>query len=83
VNIRLTHSSISEGKNEEQNVERLDGDRKLVKIWVGTLQQIGFINQNSFNKLVVMIDGMNYLILIHIDRSAILCYYRLGQYSHK
>jgi hypothetical protein len=60
VNIRLTYSSISEGKNEEQNVERLDGDRKLVKIWVGTLQQIGFINQNSFNKLVVMIDGMNF-----------------------
>jgi hypothetical protein len=61
VNIRLTYSSISEGNNEEQNVERLDGDRKLVKIWVGTLQQIGFINQNSFNKLVVMIDGKNYL----------------------
>ena len=61
MNICLTYSSISEGKNEEQNVERLDGDRKLVKIWVGTLQQIGFINQNSFNKLVVMIDGKNYL----------------------
>ena len=61
MNIRLTYSSIPEGKNEEQNVERLDGDRKLVKIWVGTLQQIGFINQNSFNKLVVMIDGKNYL----------------------
>ena len=29
--------SISEGKNEEQIVERLDGDRKLVKIWVETL----------------------------------------------
>ena len=83
MNICLTYSSISEGKNEEQNVERLDGDRKLVKIWVGTLQQIGFINQNSFNKLVVMIDERIILILIYIDRSAILCYYRLGQYSHK
>ena len=61
MNIHLTYSSISEGKYEEQNVERLGGDRKLVKIWVGTLQQIGFINQNSFNKLVVMIDGKNYL----------------------
>ena len=61
MNICLTYSSISEGKNEEQNVERLDGDRKLVKIWVGTLQQIGFKNQNSFNKLVVMIDGKSYL----------------------
>ena len=48
--------SISEGKNEEQIVERLDGDRKLVKIWVETLQQIGFITKNSFNKLVITRD---------------------------
>jgi hypothetical protein len=53
--------SISEGENEEQIVERLDGDRKLVKIWVETLQQIGFITKNSFNKLVVAPDGENYL----------------------
>jgi ribosomal protein S19E (S16A) len=53
--------SISEGENEEQIVERLDGDRKLVKIWVETLQQIGFITKNSFNKLVVTPDGENYL----------------------
>ena len=53
--------SISEGKNEEQIVERLDGDRKLVKIWVETLQQIGFIAKNSFNKLVITPDGENYL----------------------
>ncbi|MGA6988893.1 MAG: hypothetical protein WBL67_04145 [Nitrososphaeraceae archaeon] len=60
VNIRLTYSSISEGKNEEQNVEDWTVI-ETVKIWVGTLQQIGFINQNSFNKLVVMTDGKNYL----------------------
>ena len=60
MNIRLTYSSISEGKNEEQNVEDWTVI-ETVKIWVGTLQQIGFINQNSFNKLVVMIDGKNYL----------------------
>ena len=53
--------SISEGENEEQIVERLDGDRKLVEIWVETLQQIGFITKNSFNKLVVTPDGENYL----------------------
>lgn len=53
--------SISDGKNEEQIIERLDGDMKLVKIWVETLQQIGFITNNSFNKLVITPDGENYL----------------------
>ena len=53
--------SISDGKNEEQIIERLDGDRKLVKIWVETLEQIGFITKNSFNKLVITPDGENYL----------------------
>jgi len=53
--------SISEGKNEEQIVERLDGDKKLVRIWVETLQQIGFITKNSLNELVVTPDGENYL----------------------
>ena len=52
--------SISEGKNEEQFVERL-GDRKPVRIWVETLQQIDFIINNSFNELVVTPDGRNYL----------------------
>ena len=52
---------ISEGKNEEQIVERLDGVKKLVKIWVETLEQIGFIAKNSFNELVVTPDGENYL----------------------
>jgi ribosomal protein S19E (S16A) len=53
--------SISEGKNEEQIVERLDGDKKLVRIWLETLQQIGFIIKNPFNELVVTPDGENYL----------------------
>jgi ribosomal protein S19E (S16A) len=53
--------SISEGKNEEQIVERFDGDKKLVRIWVETLQQIGFVIKNSFNELVVTQDGENYL----------------------
>jgi hypothetical protein len=53
--------SISEGKNEEQIVERFDGDKKLVRIWVETLQQIGFVIENSFNELVVTHDGENYL----------------------
>ena len=53
--------SISEGKNEEQIIASLDGDRKLVAIWVETLQQIGFIAKNSSNKLVITPDGENYL----------------------
>lgn len=53
--------SISEGKNEEQIVERFDGDKKLVRIWVETLQQIGFVIKNSFDELVVTQDGENYL----------------------
>ena len=53
--------SISEGKNEEQIVERFDGDKKLVRIWVETLQQIGFVIENSFNELVITQDGENYL----------------------
>ena len=53
--------SISSGKNEEQIIESLDGDRKLVAIWVETLQQIGFITKNSFNEIVVTPDGENYL----------------------
>jgi hypothetical protein len=53
--------SISSAKNEEQIIESLDGDRKLVAIWVETLQQIGFITKNSFNEIVVTPDGENYL----------------------
>lgn len=53
--------SISAGKNEEQIIASLDGDRKLVAIWVETLQQIGFITKNSFNEIVVTPDGENYL----------------------
>ena len=53
--------SISSGRNEEQIIESLDGDRKLVAIWVETLQQIGFITKNSFNEIVVTPDGENYL----------------------
>jgi hypothetical protein len=60
--------SISEGKSEEQIIERLDGDKKLVRIWVETLQQIDFIIRNSFNELVVTPDGEKYLMYdLHRD----------------
>jgi hypothetical protein len=60
--------SISDDKNEEQIVERLDGDKKLVGIWIETLQQIGFITKNSLNKLVLTSDGENYLEKFDSDR---------------
>jgi len=60
--------SISDGKNEEQIVERLDGDKKLVGIWVETLQQIDFITKNSLNKLVLTSNGENYLEKFDSDR---------------
>jgi hypothetical protein len=53
--------SISKGNNKEQIVERLDDDRKLVKVWIETLQQVDFNIKNSFNELVLTPDGERYL----------------------
>jgi hypothetical protein len=61
---------ISEGKNMDQITERFDGDDRLVKIWVKTLQEIHFITKNSFNELVMTSNGKDYLQkLIHTDES--------------
>jgi hypothetical protein len=53
--------SISKCNNKEQIVERLDDDRKLVKVWIETLQQVDFNIKNSFNELVLTPDGERYL----------------------
>jgi predicted transcriptional regulator len=53
--------SISEGKNIAQIIERFDGDSKLVNTWIEALQQIHFINKNSFDELVITSDGENFL----------------------
>lgn len=53
--------AISDGMNENQIVERFDGDRKLVRIWIETLNQIRLIAKNSFDELVITPDGENYL----------------------
>ena len=53
--------SISEGRSEEQMVERFDGDKALVKTWVDALKQIHFVDINQFNELVITSDGKNHL----------------------
>jgi hypothetical protein len=37
---------ISDGKNEDQIVERFDGDMMLVKTWIDSLKQIHFVVTN-------------------------------------
>lgn len=52
---------ISEGKNEEQIVERFVGDGKLVKTWLTVLRDIHLLEQNSVNELVITKEGLDYL----------------------
>lgn len=52
---------ISEGKNEEQIVERFVGDGKLVKTWLTVLRDIHLLEQNSVNELVITKEGRDYL----------------------
>ena len=52
---------MSEGKNEEQIVERFDGDTVLVKTWIDALKQINYVVTNNFNELVITSDGKKYL----------------------
>ena len=60
--------SISEGKNEDQLTDRFDGDRKLVKIWVETLLQIHFIDENFFDELVITSGGKDFLQKFDLNR---------------
>jgi ribosomal protein S19E (S16A) len=53
--------SISSGKCEEQIAERFAGDKKLVRIWIETLEQIHFIARNLFDELVVTPNGRSHL----------------------
>lgn len=52
---------VSEGKNEDQIVERLVGDRQLVKTWLAVLSDIHLVERNFVNELVVTREGLNYL----------------------
>ena len=52
---------VSEGKNEDQIVERLVGDRELVKTWLAVLSDIHLVERNFVNELVITREGLNYL----------------------
>jgi hypothetical protein len=63
--------SISEGKNENQMAERFDGNSKLVRICIDALSHLRFITRNSFNELVVTLDGEKYLE--KFDSNRVIC----------
>ena len=52
---------VSEGKNEDQIVERLVGDRQLVQTWLAVLSDIHLVERNFVNELVITREGLNYL----------------------
>jgi hypothetical protein len=52
---------ISEGKNENQIVDRFNGDTELVETWVDALKRIHFLVKNYFDELIVTPDGADHL----------------------
>jgi hypothetical protein len=52
---------VSEGKNEDQIVERFIGDDQLVKTWLAVLSDICLVERNFVNELVITREGQKYL----------------------
>lgn len=52
---------VSEGKNEDQIVERFIGDGQLVKTWLGVLGDIRLVERNFVDELVITKEGRKYL----------------------
>ncbi len=52
---------ISDGKNEDQIVERFIGDGQLVKTWLSVLSDIRLVERNFVNELVITKEGQKYL----------------------
>lgn len=52
---------VSEGRNEDQIVERFIGDGQLVKTWLGVLMDIRLVERNFVNELVITKEGLEYL----------------------
>ncbi len=52
---------VSEGKNEDQIVERFIGDGQLVKTWLAVLGDIRLVERNFVNELVITKEGRKYL----------------------
>jgi hypothetical protein len=52
---------VSEGKNEDQIVERFIGDGQLVKTWLAVLGDIRLVERNFVDELVITKEGRKYL----------------------
>jgi hypothetical protein len=52
---------VSEGKNEDQIVERFIGDGQLVKTWLAVLVDIRLVERNFVDELVITKEGRKYL----------------------
>jgi hypothetical protein len=52
---------ISEGKVEDQIVERFIGDGQLVKTWLSVLCDIHLVERNFVNELIITKEGKKYL----------------------
>jgi hypothetical protein len=52
---------ISEGKVEDQIIERFIGDGQLVKTWLSVLSDIRLVERNFVNELVITKEGQKYL----------------------
>ncbi len=52
---------VSEGKNEDQIVERFIGDGQIVKTWLAVLSDIRLVERNFVNELIITKEGLNYL----------------------
>lgn len=52
---------VSEGKNEDQIVERFIGDGQIVNTWLVVLSDIRLVERNFVNELIITKEGLKYL----------------------
>ena len=52
---------VSEGRNEDQIVERFIGDGQLAKTWLSVLGDIRLVERNFVDELVITKEGRKYL----------------------
>ena len=52
---------VSEGRSEDQIVERFIGDGQLVKTWLSVLGDIRLVERNFVDELVITKEGRKYL----------------------
>ena len=52
---------VSEGKNEDQIVERFIGDGQIVNTWLVVLSDIRLVERNFVNEIIITKEGLKYL----------------------